>query len=57
MNEIDVVIHELESMREMLRRKAERVSVDLAEFASVKSFIHVCDENHFAKSEEFEERR
>ncbi len=35
MNEIDGVILELEGMREMLRQKAERVSLDLASFASV----------------------
>jgi hypothetical protein len=35
MDEIDGVIHELEGMREMLRKEAERVSVDLAAFASV----------------------
>jgi len=35
MDEIDGVIRELEGMREMLRREAERVSFDLAAFASV----------------------
>ena len=35
MNEIDGVILELESMRERLREEAERVSLDLAAFASV----------------------
>ena len=35
MDEIDGVIRELEIMREMLRREAERVSFDLAAFASV----------------------
>ena len=57
MDEIDGVIHELEGMREMLRREAERVSFDLAAFASVKSVVHVRDENHFGKSKELEKRR
>jgi len=35
MDEIDGVINELEGMREMLRREAEQVSLDLAAFASV----------------------
>jgi len=35
MDEIDGVIREIESMRELLRIKAERVSFDLAAFASV----------------------
>src|SRR5215813_7241485 len=35
MDEIDDVIRELESMRELLRMEAERVSFDLAAFVSV----------------------
>jgi len=35
MDEIDGVIRELESMREILRMEAERVSFDLAAFVSV----------------------
>jgi hypothetical protein len=35
MDEIDGVIRELESMRELLRREAERVSFDLAAFVNV----------------------
>ena len=35
MDEIDGVIRELESMRELLRIEAERVSLDLAAFVSV----------------------
>jgi len=34
MDEIDGVINELEGMREMLRREAERVSLELAAFAT-----------------------
>ena len=35
MDEIDAVIRELEGMREILRNEAERVSLDVAAFASL----------------------